>query len=141
MAWTYIDPSTNDRDKVRFLVGDTDTNDQLVTDEEIAWALDNENVYNAAATIALAISSKFARLADKTVDDLSIKYSQRAKNYADLAAELRTRANKRSFAKPYLGGASKAQKDSDVLNTDLVQPEFKKGQFDYNAADDEETRC
>jgi hypothetical protein len=141
MAWTYIDPTTSDRDKVRFLVGDTDTDDQLVTDEEIAWALENENVYNAAATIALAIATKFARLADKEVDDLSIKYSQRAKNYKDLAADLRTRANKRSFARPYLGGTSKAQKDSDAVDTDLVQPFFKKGRFDYEAAEDDEGRC
>jgi hypothetical protein len=141
MAWTYVNPTTGDRDKVRFLVGDTNDNDQLVTDEEIEWALETENVYNAAATVALSIALKFARQADKTVDDLSIKYSQKSKNYMDLARELRTRANKRSFARPYLGGTSKAQKDSDAEDTDLVQPFFKKGQFDYDPTTDNEEDC
>lgn len=137
MAWTYIDPSTNDRDKVRFLVGDTDNDDPLVTDEEIEWVLSTENVYNAAATIAESIASKYARKADKTVDDLSIKYSQIAEAFSKRAAEIRIRANKRSFSSPYLGGTSKAQKESDAVDTDLVQPFFKKGKFDYTSADDD----
>ena len=38
MAWTYDgDPSANARDAIRFLIGDTDTNDQLLADAEVAW--------------------------------------------------------------------------------------------------------
>ena len=37
MAWTYGgDPAANARDAIRFLCGDTDTNDQLLNDAEVA---------------------------------------------------------------------------------------------------------
>ena len=50
MTWTYTgDPNVSDRDKIRFLIGDTDTNDQLVNDEEIEWALTEAgSIYQAA---------------------------------------------------------------------------------------------
>ncbi len=48
MAWTYGgDPSANARDAIRFLIGDTDTNDQLLNDAEIAWI--NNQVTGSAA--------------------------------------------------------------------------------------------
>ena len=38
MTWTYSgNPSSTERDAVRFLVGDTDTNDQLLSNEEIDY--------------------------------------------------------------------------------------------------------
>ena len=37
MAWTYSTALTADKDKVRFLIQDTDTDDQLLADEEIAY--------------------------------------------------------------------------------------------------------
>lgn len=130
MAWSYINPAANNKDKVRFLVGDTDSTDQLVTDEEITWALEGSTIYSAASTIAQSISAKFSRLADKDVDDLSIKYSQIAKAYMDKAISLKKLDNEKSFASPYLGGISKAEKDVASENNDLVQPEFKKDMFD-----------
>ena len=51
MAWTYSgDPSSSARDAIRFLVGDTDTNDQLVTNEEIAWVNNQVSGSDTATT-------------------------------------------------------------------------------------------
>ena len=79
MAWTYGgDPAANARDAIRFLCGDTDTNDQLLNDAEVAWVNNQLTgsdtattaLYNAAYRCCLLIASKFSRLADQSVGDL-----------------------------------------------------------------------
>lgn len=40
MAWSYSgDPSTSKKDEVRFLIGDTNINQQILSDEEIEYML------------------------------------------------------------------------------------------------------
>ena len=54
MTWNYSgDPSLSSRDAVRFLIGDTDPNDPLVTDEEIAYALGRFTEPELAGAICL----------------------------------------------------------------------------------------
>lgn len=94
MTWTYSgDPASNNRDAVRFLVGDTDTTDQLISDEEIAYLLD---VYieapSAAVGAARSIAAKFSRQSDqaRTVGDLSLSesFSQKSNQYHHLGDHL-----------------------------------------------------
>ncbi len=141
MSWSYSgNPGDSDKDQVRFLIGDTDTTDQQLSDEEILWAISEEgNVYFAAARCALALASKFARLVDKEVGDLSLDYSQRQKAYQDLADELSESATLRS-ATPYQGGQTHSDKRIDQDDPDNVQPAFQKGQFDYPGNKDETVR-
>lgn len=133
MSWTYSgNPSNSARDEIRFLVGDTDTTDQQVTDEEIAYAAANEaNNQLAAARIARALAAKYSRKADKSVGDLSISYSQMAKSFWDLATKLES-SGSISGAAPYAGGISISDKQTVQDNTDRFVPSFKKGKFDYN---------
>ena len=82
MSWSYANPSVSTRDWVRWMVGDTDSTDELLQDEEIDAAVSDEgNKYRAAATCARAIASKFSRQADKKVGPLSISASQKAERY------------------------------------------------------------
>ena len=99
MTWTYSgDPAANARDSIRFLVGDTDTNDQLVSDEEIAWTNSEvtgsgtatTDLYTVAYRVMLAIASKFSRLANQQVGDMRVDLSQKADNARRQAEELRT---------------------------------------------------
>jgi hypothetical protein len=131
MSWTYTNsPATVPRDEVRFLTGDVLSTDQLVSDEEIAYALGiTPNARMAAASIARAIASRFSRQADKQVGDLQISYSQRAAAYLKLAEELKTDAVLVSAA-VYCGGISKTDKLTDETNSDRVKPSFKRGAFD-----------
>ena len=139
MTWTYSgDPATNARDSIRFLMGDTDTNDQLINDEEIAW-INNQltgsdtattALYNAAYRGCITIASKFSRLADQSVGDLKVSMSQKAKAYRDQATELLELAGREgSVPTPYAGGITITDKEIDWDNTDLVRPGFFKGQF------------
>ncbi len=142
MTWTYSgDPSSTNRDAVRFLVGDTDNTDQLVTDEEIAYALAQEgNAYNAAARMARGLASKFARHPDQSLGDLSISYSQRYKHFTELAKKLETEGSSRRGV-PYAGGISKADKDTVSADSDRIQPAIRVGVHDspgLSTDDDEE---
>ena len=140
MAWTYGgDPSANARDAIRFLIGDTDTNDQLLNDDEIAW-VNNEvtgsdtattGMYDASYRCCLIIASKFSRMADKAVGDLRVDMSQKAKGYREQAAELKELAAREGLVPtPYLGGMTISDKDIDRDNSDMVEPSFWQTQFD-----------
>ena len=142
MAWTYDgDPSANARDAIRFLCGDTDTNDQLLNDAEVAW-VNNQitgsdtaptGLYNAAYRCCLLIASKFSRLADQSVGDLKVSMSQKAKAYRTQATELLELAGREgSVPTPYAGGITITDKEIDWDNSDIVRPDFTKGQFDDN---------
>jgi len=140
MTWTYGgDPSSNARDAIRFLVGDTDTNDQLINDEEIAW-VNNQvtgsdtattGLYDAAYRCLLAIASKFSRLADQAVGDLKVSLSQKAAATLAQAEELRRLSLRQgSVPVPYAGGITVSDKDIDEENSNIVHPVFSRGQFD-----------
>ena len=69
MTWSYSgDPSASSLDEVRFLVGDTDSTEQLVQNEEIAYAINAEITIGLAAVRvlrALAASGSFGKRARK----------------------------------------------------------------------------
>lgn len=130
MTWTYGgDPGANDRDWVRFRIGDTDTTDQQMTDEEIAALLAEYTSKQAAAVVAVeALIAKFSRLASKSVGDLSIQYNQRLENYQSLAERLRREQAIRA-ASPVAGGISVNRKGTVRDNDDRVRPWAARDQF------------
>lgn len=118
------DPSKSDKDKVRFLIGDTDANAPLLGDPEITYLITEEGTpVRASIAAAVAISAKFSRLSDESVGDVSKSYSQRAEQYKKLADQLRQRQAEKSVC-PYAGGISVADKQSVEGNTDRVDPAF-----------------
>ena len=127
MTWSYSgDPANSDLDSVRFLVRDTDTNDQLVTDEEIGWALaERPNVYSAASLVASTIARDFARKAiNKQVGDFRIDLRGRAEEYRALATELADQADEDIAPIPYLGGTSHDEKEDHLSDSDRIDPFF-----------------
>lgn len=141
MTWTYSgNPSASDNDEVRFLVGDTETTDQLVQDEEIAYAVAEEsNNRYAASRIARSIAAKFSRKVDKNIGDLKISYSRRYQQYLDMADELKADASTFGVI-PYAGGITISDKESVEKNPDRVSPSFSKNMHDNPSSrtDDEE---
>ena len=138
MTWTYHgphgagDPALSTLYQVRYLVGDTDTSEQLASDEEIAWQLtENPNVRLAAAEVADAIALQFSRQATLRSGDTSVDYTARAKQYATLAKQLRQRAGLRG-AIPYAGGLSLAERDTNAAKADRVQPAFTRTLGDFS---------
>lgn len=139
MTWTY-DPTnlgtstTAERlDTVRFLVGDTDTLDQQVQDEEIAFALEenNNNVYLSAAWVARAISSKYSRRVTTQLDGaLSANYSDLAKQYKQLADDLEYQGKTSGAAIGVLaGGITKSSIEAARANTNRIEGSFRRDRF------------
>lgn len=136
MTWTYGNaPSTSLRDRVRFLVGDTDTNNQLVTDEEIAWTLTDagNNAYTAAATVCRVIAAEDRGADSVTVGDVS-ESGRSSQSWLDLADALDRRAVAvGSCPSPFLGGSSVDRRTTVAADTDRTRPNFWIGQFDNPA--------
>lgn len=99
MTWTYSgNPSASNRDAVRFLIGDTDSTNELLQDGEIAFLLSqaNDDIYSAAASGCDVLASKFSSKSDtsKSVGDLSLstQYGSQAGQWREQAKMLRARA-------------------------------------------------
>lgn len=128
MSWTYSVTLTAAKDKVRWYTQDTNTNEQLVQDEEITFALSekSQNILQTSALVAEIIARKFGRQATITTPDLRADLGQRAAFYWSLAQDLRTRT---VAVSPFIGGISIDNKETYVDDEDRVRPLFEKDQF------------
>lgn len=131
MTATYSgDPTDSSKDAVRFLIGDTSATFEI-TDEEIAYILTlYPTPLGAAAACCRALASRFAKMVDKEVGDLKIKYSQRQKAFLDLAGQLEQQSGLTGLM-PYAGGISVADKETVEADSDRPKPSFRSGQFDH----------
>jgi hypothetical protein len=90
MAWTYVPGSDQPKDQVRFLIGDTIADDQLLQDEEILCVIkSNTNTVRSAAKCCEAIVAKLSREADNKLGPSSVNASQKVAQYTALAKKLR----------------------------------------------------
>lgn len=100
MTNTYSgDPSTTDKDALRFLLSDTSA-PWLFTDEEIQYMIDNHgSIYNAGVELSLVMVSRYTDKKNKTVGPLSINYGDIAERWLELSNSLRRRSSTTSGAK------------------------------------------
>ena len=136
MSWSYSgDPGASDLDEVRFLIGDTDTTDQQLSDEEITYLLTSAGSVKAAALeAARSLWAKYSRMVDQKTGDIDIKYSQRKDAYAALIRQLQLGM----LPVPYAGGISEDDKQVDEADSDVVQPAFTRGMMEYDGTDSED---
>jgi hypothetical protein len=142
MAWNYSgDPLLNDRDKVRFLVGDTCEKDALVSDEEIAYALSKQAAHELAAAIVLrALAAKYSRIGSVSVGDVSKSADGIAAAFSARAKELDPNGVTTAvgyFVLPSFGGLSIPSKQTLDDDTDAVQPSFRRGMNDIPGGPDD----
>jgi hypothetical protein len=138
MANTYSSTSiTTDVAKVRLLVGDTNSADWLMTDEEVSYFLSvDTDIRLVAARCCDAIRGKLARNVDRSNIQLSAQRSQVMQHYMDLAAILRTeaRGDQSEGAVAYLAGSSIAERDTQRSDSSIVQAVFQRGMDDNNTS-------
>lgn len=112
MGWTYSgNPASSARDEVRYLIGDTNKDDQQVSDEEIAWALTRYPSqtgypnFKAAILLVNGLISKHTSTVNKTVGSLSISRGDKADRYRSLLEDLQKQAaTSRKLGIPHLSG-------------------------------------
>jgi hypothetical protein len=120
------------RNAVRFLVGDTDSTDAQVFDDEISFALaqSSDNIYNASAYVCRTIAAKYARRVDTDLSGaLSASYSDLYAHYISLADSLEAEAKKQNGLAIKAGGISEAAISVVRQNTDRVVPSFRRDRF------------
>ena len=148
MAWSYdvadlnTTTSSGRLNTVRLLVGDTDTSDQLVQNEEITFALAQvgDNIYYAGSWVCKVIAAKFSRMVTTTLDGaLSANYSDRAKQYQQLSIQIEAQGKKTSGKSlgVFGGGISVVDVEAVRVNPDRVKPAFSVNQFDNVEAVDQ----
>ena len=111
MSWSYSgDPSDSNLDEVRFWLQDTDSTDQLLTDEEIEFVIAayaesvGSNLF-AAAVCAESVAAKFAREVNVSADNVSVSIQDLQQKYENLALSLRDQYKaKQAGALPLAGG-------------------------------------
>ena len=139
MGWSYdvtdLDTTTSSGqlNTVRFLVGDTETLDQQVQNEEVTFALseNGSNVYLSAAWVARAIASKYARRVTTQLDGaLQANYSDLSKQYMQLADQLEYQGKTNGAAVGILaGGITKSGIEAVRTNTNRIEGSFRRDRF------------
>ena len=129
MTWSYNENLNTDRDKVRFRIGDTDTDDQLLSNETIdALLVIRNDVVLASIDSVQAILAKFAREIDRQALGLGGPRSQKTTHYENLLKILRAEADKGATGVFY-GGATIAEKEDALADTTKPRPPFRLDQF------------
>ena len=74
---TFVSPADGGVSNVRFFLGDTDITLPQVQDEEILFAIElRGNPFGATAMCAWALSAKYSRLVNQSIDGVSTSNSQ-----------------------------------------------------------------
>ena len=126
-TWTYSgDPSASNLDEVRFIIGDTDENDPLLSNEEIMYRVnaDGGRTVTAAAILCCDdIVAQTAKKMDKSLGPLSLSYVARHENYIKLAKRLRAT---NSYPIPLAAGLFPDKTDDKNDNPDSVVDQWAK---------------
>lgn len=144
MSWTY-DPAllgdTNNADRlhsVRLLIGDTESTDPQVEDEEILFALSQSagNIYDAGFFLCRILAAKYARLVDTALDKgLSEKNDNLSKKYTQLSDTIKAigRTVKTSTGGVSAGGIKLSAMLVANSDPDRLRPQFSTNEFQTNS--------
>lgn len=144
MSWSYdprdlgTDTHTGRMNAVRLLIGDTDPEDQQVTNSEVEFALEqnSNNIYQAAALNARTISAKYSRQVNQELDGaIKAQYSDLRVHYSALADSLEQQATKYNRLNLQAGGIKVSVVEAVEDREDRVKPKFKMGQFEEGSTD------
>lgn len=134
MTWTYSgDPSSSPKDELRFLIGDTDMNDQLLQDEELDFILGKyPSTSRAQYAAIMSIASKCARLYRQETGRIKVWADAKYKHYMMLADQLKKDMAQGFSGTPYVfaGGISHTDMLKRNLDPDQVQTDVKTDMHD-----------
>jgi hypothetical protein len=135
MTWKYdvTQLPTDPKTQARFLIGDTNQNDQQLQDEEIDFALQvRSSIWGAAAICCGSIAANASRRADTSTGELRTHYSEIARAYFARSAMYEAKSAELGGALPFVGGISVDDKMQAEMDPDRVPPDFNRGLTDNN---------
>lgn len=95
MTWTYAgDPTASPLAELRFIIQDTDTTLQLLSDEELqylitVWMERFDSITYVGSIAAGVIARKFTGIVSVSADGVSVSTADLSSRYRDMAAALR----------------------------------------------------
>lgn len=129
MTWTYSgNPGASSLDHIRFLIQDTDTADQLFSNEELTYLYNSYgDAYSAAIAAVTTLIAKGSRVQEesKTVADLSlsVRSGARVSQWETLLRYLKAERFRLSPAAPIINGNAivpTAERVEEDESTDFV---------------------
>lgn len=122
MAFTYDSTLSNDKDKVRFIIGDNDNDRQLLQDEEIDAALTiKTTVLRAAVFCCEHLALRYARKSEERSGDMIADLNDISEKYRRRAIELKQKGVKG------LAHLEPSSKDDDRDDANLIQTDISRG--------------
>lgn len=108
MAWEYSgNPASSDKDKYRFLLSDTDSEEPILQDEEVQFILDEYKEYYERLYMLFDMATKrFARQIETKVGPITEKPYTRMKYFKDQTLYYYNKA----YGLDYAGPSMKATK-------------------------------
>lgn len=143
MTFTYSSTSiASNLAKVRLRLGDTNSDDPLLTDEEINHFLSDsaEDIRMGALKACRAIVAKFARTVNDSAAGINSSKTSKFQQYKDLLEELQEDVTASSTATPFVGGISIDRSDDADDDTDFRPHSFGVGMHDNTDPDDSDDR-
>lgn len=129
MTFSYDETALDvELNRIRLELGDTDEDDILLQDEEIAQVQsEQDSFYKRVATCCRLICATIARKVDYKLSLLSENLSRLYERYSEMEKKFSAMA---SFNHPWIGSIKKDLKEDVEADTDLVKPRFKRGLMD-----------
>jgi len=146
MTFTYSgNPSNSPLDEVRFYIQDTNTSDQLLSDEEVNYLIGKwypiyVSFILVAANACDIISSKFAREVTYSADGVSVGANELQQKYTQLAKSLRDqyKLEKEVGGAPDVGGIIYGEEFDPTIAplswSKGMHDNYRGGQQDYGGA-------
>ena len=132
MDFTYQLPISTDRDRVRFLTGDTNVARPLLDDAEIDYALSlaTNNILRSAAYACDGIAAKLTRESQISVQGINLTRSLSAEGYKKLATEYRARSKKFGSNAGFWILKDPAEKIAYLNDSGLIPPAIRREMHD-----------
>lgn len=130
MSFSYGGPAASPVSAVRFTIGDVVESRAQLSDEEIAYLLDEShgNVRGASILACEAVLSRLSYLCDQSVGGVSKSWSQLRDGWKATLAVIKNRGALTAGA-PMAGGLYRSRDKLEQHNRDLKRPEFTRRQF------------
>ena len=132
MAWSYDNALPTSRDRVRFRIGDIDTDRQLLANETIdaLLATYGDSVLRVSVISVRSILALFARDVDRSVMGISGSVDEVTQHYRALLLDLENEQTVEAGVYPgAISIATRTALDTQNGGT-YIAPDFKLGMFD-----------
>lgn len=133
MSWTYNESLLTARDKVRYRIGDTDTNRQMVSNETLDALLTeyNSSVLRVSVIAIRGILADLTRDTNRSVMGISGSVDQTTVHYRELLRDIIAEMNTDGGVYPGAISISRYNALQSENDETMIPPDFRQGQFDH----------